>query len=72
MPEYLKDPMDERSDFSCDEQGYRDYLEMWGDQKTVSGGEFKKRLRYFIKSCNMIHKKRGLRKYQLEFTYYAD
>ena len=34
--------------------------------------EFKKRLDYFIASCKMIHKRRGPRKYRLEFTYYAD
>ena len=76
MPAYPKDPTDEKSDFSCDEKGYLEYLSRWGDQKSTShdvdNEEFKKRLGYFKKSCNTIHKGNGKRKYKLEFTFYAD
>ena len=76
--EYHKDPTDENSDFSCDEKGYLEYLSKWSvaDKSTsrdVNSEEFQRRLDYFIASCKTIHKRRGgLRKYKLEFTYYAD
>ena len=48
---YPKDPTDEKSDFSCDEKGYLEYLSTWGDAKgtsrDVKSEEFKKRLEYF-------------------------
>ena len=33
---YPKDPTDEKSDFSCDEKGYLEYLSKWGDAKGTS------------------------------------
>ena len=73
---YPKDPTDEKSDFSCDEKGYLEYLSKWGDAKgtsrDVKSEEFKKRLEYFKKSCKTIHRGSGKRRYKLEFTFYAD
>ena len=71
-PAYPKDPTDKNSDFTCDKKGYKDYLKKWGDRKVVSDDEFEKRLEYFKRSCKIIHKRRGMRKYPLEFTFYAD
>ena len=73
---YPKDPTDEKSDFSCDEKGYLEYLSKWGDAKgtsrDVKSEEFKKRLEYFKQSCKTIHGGSGKRRYKLEFTFYAD
>ena len=73
---YPKDPTDEKSDFSCDEKGYLEYLSKWGDAKgtsrDVNSEEFKKRLEYFKQSCKTIHRGSGKRRYKLEFTFYAD
>ena len=73
---YPKDPTDEKSDFSCDEKGYLEYLSKWGDAKgtsrDVKSEEFKKRLEYFKQSCKTIHRGSGKRRYKLEFTFYAD
>ena len=73
---YPKDPTDEKSDFSCDEKGYLEYLSKWGDAKgtsrDVKSEEFKKRLEYFKQSCKKIHRGSGKRRYKLEFTFYAD
>ena len=73
---YPKDPTDEKSDFSCDEKGYLEYLSKWGDAKgtsrDVKSDEFKKRLEYFKQSCKKIHRGSGKRRYKLEFTFYAD
>ena len=73
---YPKDPTDEKSDFSCDEKGYLEYLDKWGDAKGTSrdmkSEEFKKRLKYFKQSCKTIHRGSGKRRYKLEFTFYAD
>ena len=73
---YPKDPTDEKSDFSCDEKGYLEYLSKWGDAKgtsrDVNSDEFKKRLEYFKQSCKKIHRGSGKRRYKLEFTFYAD
>ena len=73
---YPKDPTDEKSDFSCDEKGYLEYLSKWGDAKgtsrDVNSDDFKKRLEYFKQSCKKIHRGSGKRRYKLEFTFYAD
>ena len=73
---YPKDPTDEKSDFSCDEKGYLEYLSKWGDAKgtsrDVNSDEFKKRLEYFKQSCKKIHRGSGKRRYKMEFTFYAD
>ena len=73
---YSKDPTDEKSDFSCDEKGYLEYLSKWGDAKgtsrDVNSDDFKKRLEYFKQSCKTIHGGSGKRRYKLEFTFYAD
>ena len=62
---YPKDPTDEKSDFSCDEKGYLEYLSKWGDAKgtsrDVKSEEFKKRLEYFKQSCKTIHGGSGKR-----------
>ena len=74
---YPKDPTDEKSDFSCDEKGYLEYLSKWdkekkGTSRDVRSEEFKKRLEYFKQSCKTIHRGSGKRRYKLEFTFYAD
>ncbi|KAK8794877.1 hypothetical protein WA588_003734, partial [Blastocystis sp. NMH] len=73
---YPKDPTDEKSDFSCDEKGYVEYLSKWGNKKSTSrdvkSEEFKKRLGYFVESCEKIHEWNKMKKYRMEFTFYAD
>ena len=74
---YPKDPTDEKSDFSCDEKGYLEYLSKWSvaqksTSRDVKSEEFKKRLGYFVESCEKIHEWNKMKKYRMEFTFYAD
>ena len=74
---YPKDPTDEKSDFSCDEKGYVEYLSKWSvaeksTSRDVRSEEFKKRLGYFVESCEKIHEWNKMKKYRMEFTFYAD
>ena len=69
--------MDEKSDFTCDEKGYVEYLSKWSvAEKSTSrdenSEEFKKRLSYFTESCEKIHEWNAKKKYRMEFTFYAD
>ena len=68
---YPADPTG-KTDFSCDETGYKAYLDMWKDKKTVPSDEFAKRLEYFKKACKKIHKRSRINQYPLAFTFYAD
>ena len=66
-----------REDFSCDEKGYVEYLSKWSvaEKSTSRDGksdEFKKRLGYFVESCEKIHEWNKMKKYRMEFTFYAD
>ena len=65
---YPKDPTDEKSDFSCDEKGYWEYLSTWGDAKgtsrDVNSDDFKKRLGSVKQSCKTIHRGSGKRRYK--------
>ena len=70
-------PIDEKADFTCNEKGYVEYLSKWSvaDKSTsrdVESEEFKKRLSYFIESCEKIHEWNAKKKYRMEFTFYAD
>ena len=70
-------PMDEKSDFTCNKEGYVEYLSKWSvAEKSTSrdenSEEFKKRLSYFIESCEKIHEWNAKKKYRMEFTFYAD
>ena len=74
---YPKDPTDEMSDFNCDEKGYVEYLSKWSvaeksTSRDVKSEEFKKRLGYFVESCEKIHEWNKMKKYRMEFTFYAD
>ena len=65
------------SDFSCDKNGYIEYLNSWTVEDKLSSRdpntkEFKERLEYFIDNCVKIHEWNRKDKYKLEFTYYAD
>ena len=76
-PAYPADPTYYGSDFTCDEKGYRKYLSKWtpamkSTSRDPSTEEFKKRLGYFIDSCEKIHDWNTLDKYRMEFTFYAD
>ena len=64
-------------DFSCDEKGYVEYLSKWSvaeksTSRDVRSDEFKKRLGYFVESCEKIHEWNKMKKYRMEFTFYAD
>ena len=66
-----------REDFSCDEKGYVEYLSKWSvaeksTSRDVKSEEFKKRLSYFVESCEKIHEWNKMKKYRMEFTFYAD
>ena len=66
-----------REDFSCDEKGYVEYLSKWSvaeksTSRDVRSEEFKKRLGYFVESCEKIHEWNKMKKYRMEFTFYAD
>ena len=66
-----------REDFSCDEKGYVEYLSKWSvaeksTSRDVKSEEFKKRLGYFVESCEKIHEWNKMKKYRMEFTFYAD
>ena len=66
-----------REDFSCDEMGYVEYLSKWSmaeksTSRDVKSEEFKKRLGYFVESCEKIHEWNKMKKYRMEFTFYAD
>ncbi|KAK8791726.1 hypothetical protein WA588_002035 [Blastocystis sp. NMH] len=66
-----------REDFSCDEKGYLEYLSKWSvaqksTSRDVRSEEFKKRLGYFVESCEKIHEWNAKKKYRMEFTFYAD
>ena len=69
-------PIDAKADFTCNKEGYVEYLGMWGDKKGSSrdenSEEFKKRLSYFIESCEKIHEWNAKKRYPMEFTFYAD
>ena len=76
-PAYPKDPTNERSDFTCDQDGYLKYLNKWSVEKKctsrdVTTDEFQTRLEYFIDSCYKIHDWNMRDKYRMEFTFYAD
>ena len=62
------------SDFSCDKNGYIEYLNSWTVEDKLSSRdpntkEFKERLEYFIDNCVKIHEWNRKDKYKLEFTY---
>ena len=71
------DPMDELSDYSCDQKGYLQYLSQWSEKekstsRDVTDEEFQKRLSYFIDSCREIRRWNNKKQYRKEFTFYAD
>ena len=66
-----------REDFSCDEKGYVEYLSKWSvaqksTSRDVNSEEFQTRLGYFIESCEKIHEWNKMKKYQMQFTFFAD
>ena len=66
-----------REDFTCNEKGYLEYLSKWSvaqksTSRDVRSEEFKKRLGYFVESCEKIHEWNKMKKYRMEFTFYAD
>ena len=63
--------------FSCDEEGYVQYLNQWsveekGSSRDTDSEEFKTRLSYFIESCEKIEEWNRRDKFKLAFTFYAD
>ena len=74
---YPQDGTNESSDFTCDQTGYLNYLNHWPESqkctsRDVTSAEFKKRLEFFIDSCEKIHEWNLRDKYKMEFTFYAD
>ena len=76
-PAYPTDPTNHRSDFTCNQAGYLNYLNHWTETMKCTprdpvDPEFQKRLEYFIDSCEKIHDWNTRDKYDMEFTFYAD
>ncbi|KAK8794878.1 hypothetical protein WA588_003735 [Blastocystis sp. NMH] len=76
LPIYPEDPIDAKADFTCNEKGYVEYLSKWGNKKSTSrdveSDEFKKRLGYFVESCEKIREWNKMKKYRMQFTFFAD
>ena len=74
---YPVDPIDAKEDFTCNRKGYVEYLSKWSvaqksTSRDVNSEEFQTRLGYFIESCEKIHEWNKMKKYQMQFTFYAD
>ena len=74
---YPVDPIDAKEDFTCNRKGYVEYLSKWSvaqksTSRDVNSEEFQTRLGYFIESCEKIHEWNKMKKYQMQFTFFAD
>ena len=70
-------PTQNTNEVECNEKGYKEYLSKWTIQekstsRDPASPEFKKRLQYYIESCELIKEWNTRNKYPMEFTFYAD
>lgn len=64
-------------DYSCDQAGYLQYLSQWSESEKCTSrdptsSEFQTRLTLFVDSCEKIYEWNAQKRYQMEFTFYAD